>query len=160
MKQFWRFLLRKSLPPDSLQSTRYAVFGLGDSGSSLWAICTPNSTSCSASLTSQRPAYKPGWPANQLCQPCAGYVNFNTVAKKLDRRLAALGGCAIMERGLGDDQHPSGYEAALDPWLRQLWAQLRLQHPLPYGINDVRHLLHYWRLCPNQSSHASLQRVH
>ena len=47
------------------------------------------------------------------------------VAKKLDRRLAALGATAVLERGLGDDQHPSGYEAALDPWLASLWKTLR-----------------------------------
>ena len=34
MKQFWRFLLRKSLAHDSLVGTRHAVFGLGDSGKS------------------------------------------------------------------------------------------------------------------------------
>ncbi|KAG2485235.1 hypothetical protein HYH03_016021 [Edaphochlamys debaryana] len=32
MRRFWRFLLRKSLPPDSLGALRCAVFGLGDSG--------------------------------------------------------------------------------------------------------------------------------
>jgi hypothetical protein len=32
------------------------------------------------------------------------------VAKKLDKRLMDLGGKAILERGLGDDQHPSGYD--------------------------------------------------
>ena len=32
MKSFWKFLLRKSLPSNSLSSMRYAVFGLGDSG--------------------------------------------------------------------------------------------------------------------------------
>mmetsp|Transcript_4867 Transcript_4867/g.7366 ORF Transcript_4867/g.7366 Transcript_4867/m.7366 type:complete len:605 (+) Transcript_4867:433-2247(+) len=31
MKLFWRFLLRKGLPPDILSSLRFAVFGLGDS---------------------------------------------------------------------------------------------------------------------------------
>ncbi|KDR16972.1 NADPH-dependent diflavin oxidoreductase 1 [Zootermopsis nevadensis] len=31
MKHFWRFLLRKNLPADSLQGLRYAVLGLGDS---------------------------------------------------------------------------------------------------------------------------------
>ncbi|EGD77066.1 NADPH dependent diflavin oxidoreductase 1 [Salpingoeca rosetta] len=31
MKKTWRFLLRKSLPPDSLQHLHFAVFGLGDS---------------------------------------------------------------------------------------------------------------------------------
>ena len=32
MNKFWKFLLRKSLPKDSLRSTSFGVFGLGDSG--------------------------------------------------------------------------------------------------------------------------------
>ncbi len=32
MRQLWRLLLRKSLPPDLLAGVRAAVFGLGDSG--------------------------------------------------------------------------------------------------------------------------------
>lgn len=60
------------------------------------------------------------------------------VAKKLDRRLAALGAQPAVERGLGDDQHPSGYEAALDPWLAQLWTSLRRLRPLPLGVTEVR----------------------
>ena len=67
----------------------------------------------------------------------AGYQNYNTVAKKLDRRLTALGASVVCERGLGDDQHPTGYEAALDPWLRNLWRQLRAQYPLPQGLSEV-----------------------
>ncbi|PON93484.1 Flavodoxin-like [Trema orientale] len=39
----------------------------------------------------------------------SGYQKFNFVAKKLDRRLSDLGAVAIVERGLGDDQHPSGF---------------------------------------------------
>lgn len=31
MKQFWKFLLRKSLPRDSLSAVRFSVLGLGDS---------------------------------------------------------------------------------------------------------------------------------
>ncbi|KAJ1482310.1 flavoprotein-like protein [Baffinella frigidus] len=31
MRAFWAFLLRKSLPPDSLDSVSFSVFGLGDS---------------------------------------------------------------------------------------------------------------------------------
>ncbi|XP_070532421.1 NADPH-dependent diflavin oxidoreductase 1-like [Ptychodera flava] len=31
MKNFWRFLLRKNLPPNSLSQMKYAVLGLGDS---------------------------------------------------------------------------------------------------------------------------------
>lgn len=67
----------------------------------------------------------------------AGYQNYNTVAKKLDRRLEALGASAICDRGLGDDQHPNGYEAGLDPWLRKLWSELTSSHPLPEGISEV-----------------------
>lgn len=51
----------------------------------------------------------------------SGYLQYNVVAKKLDRRLIDLGGKPIIGRGLGDDQHPSGYEATLDPWLASLW---------------------------------------
>jgi sulfite reductase alpha subunit-like flavoprotein len=31
MRNFWRFLLRKSLPAASLSALRYGIFGLGDS---------------------------------------------------------------------------------------------------------------------------------
>jgi sulfite reductase alpha subunit-like flavoprotein len=34
----------------------------------------------------------------------SGYVQFNVVAKKLDRRLAQLGAQRLLEVGLGDDQ--------------------------------------------------------
>ncbi|KAL6189533.1 hypothetical protein ACLB2K_040921 [Fragaria x ananassa] len=36
------------------------------------------------------------------------------VAKKLDRRLLDLGATPVVERGLGDDQHPSGCPGSLD----------------------------------------------
>lgn len=32
MRAFWRFLLRKNLPADSLSGLSFAAFGLGDSG--------------------------------------------------------------------------------------------------------------------------------
>lgn len=38
MKRFWRFLLRKSLPPDSLGGITYSVCGLGDSGYPLYNV--------------------------------------------------------------------------------------------------------------------------
>ena len=84
MRQFWRFLLRKSLPPDSLADVKFAVFGLGDSH----------------------------------------YQKYNVAAKKLHRRMRALGAVELVGLGLGDDQHPTGYEATLDPWLDELWRSL------------------------------------
>jgi hypothetical protein len=67
--------------------------------------------------------------------PCPSLAQ--VAAKKLDRRLEGLGALPLLERGLGDDQHPSGYEAALDSWLPRLWAQLRTVHPLPPGVPQV-----------------------
>lgn len=67
----------------------------------------------------------------------SGYQKYNFVAKKLDKRLCDLGAVAIIERGLGDDQHPSGYEGALDPWMSSLWDTLYQYNPnlLPRGPN-------------------------
>ncbi|KAL1802446.1 hypothetical protein ACET3Z_031093 [Daucus carota] len=67
----------------------------------------------------------------------SGYQKYNFVAKKLDKRLRDLGAVAIVERGLGDDQHPSGYEGALDPWMSSLWNALYQYNPdlLPRGPN-------------------------
>ncbi|KAJ8775393.1 hypothetical protein K2173_023158 [Erythroxylum novogranatense] len=59
----------------------------------------------------------------------SSYQKYNFVAKKLDRRLSDLGGVAIIEKGLGDDQHPSGYEGALDPWMSSLWPVLNKIKP-------------------------------
>ena len=84
-RSFWKFLLRKSLPEDSLRRLSFACFGLGDSH----------------------------------------YAKFNVAAKKLHRRLERLGATSVVALGLGDDQHPAGYDHALDPWLAELWKALR-----------------------------------
>lgn len=59
----------------------------------------------------------------------SSYQKYNFTAKKLDRRLSDLGAKSIIEKGLGDDQHPSGYEGALDPWLVSLWKLLNQMNP-------------------------------
>lgn len=50
-----------------------------------------------------------------------------------------LGGTSIIERGFGDDQHPSGYEGALDPWMSSLWSSLNQIDPelFPNGVDFV-----------------------
>ncbi|KAK2972456.1 hypothetical protein RJ640_003882, partial [Escallonia rubra] len=57
------------------------------------------------------------------------YPQFNLVAKKLDKRLSDLGAEPIAERGLGDEQHSSGYESDLDPWMSSLWNTLYQKNP-------------------------------
>ncbi|XP_074272383.1 NADPH-dependent diflavin oxidoreductase 1-like isoform X2 [Silene latifolia] len=59
----------------------------------------------------------------------SGYQKYNFVAKKLDARLSKLGGTPLIERGLGDDQHPSGYEGSLDPWMSSLLGCLYERYP-------------------------------
>ncbi|KAJ4894294.1 NADPH-dependent diflavin oxidoreductase 1 [Raphanus sativus] len=69
----------------------------------------------------------------------SGYQKYNFVAKKLDKRLLDLGATTIIEKGLGDDQHPSGYEATLDPWMMSLWGALYQINPkyFPKGPDVV-----------------------
>ncbi|KAL3527059.1 hypothetical protein ACH5RR_011715 [Cinchona calisaya] len=69
----------------------------------------------------------------------SSYQKYNFVAKKLDKRLLDLGATALIERGLGDDQHPSGYEGALDPWMSNLWNILYQKTPklFPNGPDTV-----------------------
>jgi len=81
MRSFYRFLLRRDLPSDSLSALSFAVFGLGDSS----------------------------------------YPLFNAIARRIHQRLIELGGRALLNRGLGDDQDERGVDEALDPWLTQLW---------------------------------------
>ncbi|ONM38390.1 NADPH reductase TAH18 [Zea mays] len=68
----------------------------------------------------------------------SGYQKYNFAAKKLDRRLLHLGAEPVLEIGLGDDQHPSGYEGALDPWLLSMWKSLNEINPslLP-RVSDI-----------------------
>lgn len=72
----------------------------------------------------------------------SSYQKYNFTAKKLDKRLSDLGAKPIVEKGLGDDQHRSGYEGAFDPWLASLWNILNQMKPtmLPkvFDIQDAQ----------------------
>ena len=54
----------------------------------------------------------------------SSYEKYNFVAKKLFRRLEQLGGKSVIELGLGDDQHFSGYDGGLDQWLETLYVKI------------------------------------
>jgi len=54
----------------------------------------------------------------------SSYEKYNFVAKKLHRRLEQLGGKSVVELGLGDDQHFSGYDGGLDAWLEKLYVKV------------------------------------
>ncbi|XP_038193554.1 NADPH-dependent diflavin oxidoreductase 1 isoform X2 [Arvicola amphibius] len=97
MKNFWRFIFRKSLLSTSLCQMDFAVLGLGDSS----------------------------------------YAKFNFVAKKLHRRLLQLGGSALLPPCLGDDQHELGPDAAIDPWLGDLWKKIMSLYPVPLDFPEI-----------------------
>ncbi|CAD5119715.1 DgyrCDS8305 [Dimorphilus gyrociliatus] len=84
MQLFWKFIMRRGLPNNSLINVKFAVLGLGDSS----------------------------------------YEQYNFVAKKLHKRLLMLGGNALVNVCLGDDQHDLGSDAAVEPWLLQFWETL------------------------------------
>ena len=63
----------------------------------------------------------------------SGYPIYNAVARRLHQRLLNLGGRAIVDRGLGDDQHPLGYDGDLNPWLLNFWTETLGHFPLPPG---------------------------
>ncbi|EFN87038.1 NADPH-dependent diflavin oxidoreductase 1 [Harpegnathos saltator] len=51
----------------------------------------------------------------------SSYQKFNFAAKKLNKRLAQLGGKELLPIGLADDQHNLGIDAIVDPWVKKLW---------------------------------------
>lgn len=58
----------------------------------------------------------------------SGYVQYNVAAKKLFRRLEALGAQSLVpEAGLGDARAAGGYEASYGPWMTSVWRALSEQ---------------------------------
>nr|XP_020744065.1 NADPH-dependent diflavin oxidoreductase 1 [Odocoileus virginianus texanus] len=82
-------------------------------------------------------------PSTALCQMDfavlglgdSSYTKFNFVAKKLHRRLLQLGGSALLPVCLGDDQHELGPDAAIDPWLQDLWEKVLGPHSVPLNLD-------------------------
>ncbi|CAN1235457.1 NADPH-dependent diflavin oxidoreductase 1, partial [Linum perenne] len=79
----------------------------------------------------------------------SGYQKFNFVGKKLDRRLYDLGASVIVERGLGDDQHPSGYINIRNDPLTKIGSGKDVRHfafefissTIKYDVGDVLEVL-------------------
>ncbi|XP_027622065.1 NADPH-dependent diflavin oxidoreductase 1 isoform X2 [Tupaia chinensis] len=67
----------------------------------------------------------------------SSYTKFNFVAKKLHRRLLQLGASALLPLCLGDEQHELGADAAIDPWLRDLWERVLGLYPMPDGLTEI-----------------------
>ncbi|XP_029775443.1 NADPH-dependent diflavin oxidoreductase 1 isoform X3 [Suricata suricatta] len=67
----------------------------------------------------------------------SSYAKFNFVAKKLHRRLLQLGGSALLPACLGDDQHELGPDAAIDPWLQDLWEKVLGLYPVPPDLGVI-----------------------
>lgn len=97
LKNFWRFLFKKSLPAGSLSRLDCAILGLGDS--SYPKSVLPQVHSSLRTCTE---------PLLGLHQPLLSLRRFNFVAKKLHKRLLQLGASVLLPVGLADDQHDLG----------------------------------------------------
>ncbi|CAJ0935457.1 unnamed protein product [Ranitomeya imitator] len=88
-------------------------------------------------------------PHNSLCQMDytvlglgdSSYSKFNFIAKKLHKRLLQLGANPLQSPALGDDQHDLGPDAAVDPWLNDLWEKVLSLYPLPPGVSVISDLI-------------------
>lgn len=88
-------------------------------------------------------------PHNSLCRMDyavlglgdSSYPKFNFIAKKMHKRLLQLGANPIQSPALGDDQHDLGPDAAVDPWLNDLWDKILSFYPLPPGLGLVSDLI-------------------
>lgn len=69
----------------------------------------------------------------------SSYPIYNAAARRLFQRLLNLGASILHPRGLGDDQHPLGYDGELVPWVQGLCEELLVYYPLDVGqvIVDV-----------------------
>ncbi|XP_025843664.2 NADPH-dependent diflavin oxidoreductase 1 isoform X1 [Vulpes vulpes] len=89
--------------------------------------------------------FRKNLPSTSLCQMDfavlglgdSSYAKFNFVAKKLYRRLLQLGGSALLPLCLGDDQHELGPDAAVDPWLHDLWEKVLWLYPVPPDLGVI-----------------------
>ncbi|XP_073496614.1 NADPH-dependent diflavin oxidoreductase 1 isoform X2 [Phyllobates terribilis] len=88
-------------------------------------------------------------PHNSLCQMDyavlglgdSSYSKFNFIAKKLHKRLLQLGANSLQSPALGDDQHDLGPDAAVDPWLNDLWDKVLSLYPVPPGVSVISDLI-------------------
>lgn len=67
----------------------------------------------------------------------SSYQQYNFVAKKLYKRLLQLGADALLELGLGDDQHYLGLYGGLDPFLHEFKEKLLNLYPSPQGLDII-----------------------
>lgn len=112
MKSFWKFLLRKNLPSNSLACLRFVQYLLKSES----RICV--------SLLHDSEHNSPVSSINRfgvLGLGDSSYSKFNYAAKKLYRRLLNLGALPLVPLGLADDQHDLGADAVVDPWILGLW---------------------------------------
>ena len=64
----------------------------------------------------------------------SSYDKFNSVGRKLRKRLLQLGASEVAQSGWGDDQSEYGVEGDFDRWSHALWEVLLRKYPLPQGF--------------------------
>lgn len=65
----------------------------------------------------------------------SSYEQYNSSAKRLDKRLELLGGNKIFPMGLGDDQHDFGWEGEFDIWSEGFITRLNKMFGIKSNVN-------------------------
>ncbi|KAI9336219.1 hypothetical protein DFJ73DRAFT_850762 [Zopfochytrium polystomum] len=117
MRKFWRFLLRKSLPRDSLTSLRYAVFGLGDSS---------------------YPRFN--FPAKKLFKRIQQLGGDPLLPRGDGDDQHYLGYPVCLHSQYAERTLHilfNRLDGALDPWIEELWVAVDKVFPLPAGVSII-----------------------
>ncbi|KAJ9148977.1 Sulfite reductase [Pleurostoma richardsiae] len=79
-------------------------------------------------------------------------IYYNKPGKDLDKKLADFGGKRLAEIGLGDDQHPDGYQTGYSEWEPKIWQALGVanveglpEEPAPITNEDIKLASNYLR---------------
>lgn len=112
MKIFWKFLLRKNLPSDSLSELHFGVIGLGDSSYAKFNFVAKR--------------------LNRRLQQLGG-TEIIPIGQAFLYLREGFYFFFYFILGLCDDQHDLGITATVIPWLENLWQKLLVLSPLPNG---------------------------
>ena len=126
-KAFWRFLLRRDLPPSCLAGVSVAVFGLGDSGYTKFNAAARKLSTRLAQLG-----------ADSLCERALGawhrwllVIGCRAAARPYPRNPHTP---SLTTRRAGDDQSRLGVQGDYDTWcVNELWPALDEASPPPPG---------------------------
>ncbi|XP_077261146.1 NADPH-dependent diflavin oxidoreductase 1 isoform X2 [Temnothorax americanus] len=132
-EQIWKSAKRKGLQSTVSSLDEYDIQNLPSEQLIIFVVATTGQGDPPANMKQfWRQLLRKNLPATMLKNLKYGvlglgdssYSKFNFAAKKLNKRVAQLGGKELLPIGLADDQHNLGIDAVVDPWIKKLWDEI------------------------------------